>query len=307
VDTAQPMDLPNYAATTKKNQGCCCGGKKDYRSFTEYVNGLINKTTEKSPDKEFFYNQLWGENTKYNRALFGFFLWNTKLDGVAPYGVQAHYNDQGKYVISDFDAELKEFNSLYPSADGPILTLQWEAFREGIDDVRYLTYYDQLLTQLEEQDQAQAQTLKTELDKEIRNYNLGTDNGKSPWRLEVSDAAYQATREYVIEKILEVSELLTDPVPVEEQDQAPTKIQVKQSKQDFDELIKTGSGSGNSIWWWLIGVLAVITGLALLFIKIGKNAFQQLVNINKFGIIKPINKLTKIRLYNFNNIKLNLL
>ena len=27
----------------------------------------------------------------------------------------------------------------YPTAGGPLPTLRWEAFREGVDDVRYLT------------------------------------------------------------------------------------------------------------------------------------------------------------------------
>jgi len=270
VDTAQPMDLPNYAGTTKKSQGCCCGGEKDYQGFAEYVDGLINNTIEKSPDKEFFYNQLWGENAKYNRAFFGLFLWNSKLDGVAPYGVQAHYNDMGKYVISDFDAKTKEMSSLYPSAEGPILTLQWEAFREGIDDVRYLTYYDQLLTQLEAEDKTKADQLRTDLDKELKNYNFGT----GIWGSGASDADYQATREYVVENILEVSELLTEPVPVDDgEDIIPTKKQVNESRQDFEELVRTGPSSQNNIWWWLVGILAVITGLGLLFINIGKKRF----------------------------------
>jgi len=280
VDIAQSMDLPNYAGTPNKSKGCCCGGVDKYQSFTEYINGLISGTTEKSSKKEFFYQQLWGESAKFNRAYFGYFLWNNKLDGVAPYGVQAHYNTiggvehHGKYVIDDFDAKKKEHNSLYPSAEGPILTLQWEAFREGIDDVRYLTYYDQLLNQLEDQDQVYAQQLRTELDKEIRNYNFGTDDSRSPWKKEVSDATYQATREYVVEKILKVSELLTDPIQVdEEQDIIPTKKQVNQSQQDFEELVRTGPSSQNNIWWWLVGILAVITGLGILFIKIGQKRF----------------------------------
>jgi hypothetical protein len=35
------------------------------------------------------------------------------------------------------DGTHKDFNIAYPSQEGPIPTLSWEAFREGVDDCRY--------------------------------------------------------------------------------------------------------------------------------------------------------------------------
>jgi len=41
---------------------------------------------------------------------------------------------------NDFDhPKLRDLNFVYPTIDGVIDTIAWEGFREGVDDVRYIT------------------------------------------------------------------------------------------------------------------------------------------------------------------------
>ena len=47
-------------------------------------------------------------------------------------------------------AKYRDHVVAYPSANGPIPTLQWEALREGIDDLRYLQTWQTLHDSLNE-------------------------------------------------------------------------------------------------------------------------------------------------------------
>ena len=69
------------------------------------------------------------------RRNYGLLLWQYDYDGALPYAWQHGYSD----AWNDFDhAELKDHNFTYPTVDGVIDTLQWDGFREGVDDLRYL-------------------------------------------------------------------------------------------------------------------------------------------------------------------------
>jgi hypothetical protein len=70
------------------------------------------------------------------RQTHGLFLWQMNYDGVMPYA----YADSFGNGWNDFDhATYRDHNFVYPTVDGVIDTLQWEGFREGITDVRYLS------------------------------------------------------------------------------------------------------------------------------------------------------------------------
>ena len=82
------------------------------------------------------YWQFWEEHPLLNRYVFGYFLWASGLDGAIPYGYQ-HFGGSGD-PWDDFDTSGKDIFAAYPSREGPVATLQWEACREGISDLRYL-------------------------------------------------------------------------------------------------------------------------------------------------------------------------
>jgi len=267
VEPTESLDLPIYGGMVG-NFDCCNYQEPARESFEEYTTNLIMGSEKKSAAKEFYYHQLWEERIHFSRAFFGFFLWNNSLDGVVPYGVQSHYvgknnNWHGLKFYDDFDAPVKEHNTIYPSTDGPVLTLQWESFREGIDDVRYLTKYDQLLDQLSQNDNNKARELRDQLKKKLAVYSFYGDDGRQPWRAAYSDTHYQKTREYLAQKIEEVNSLLNPNPPGRdrtEEEELPAR------------LIETGGEEGNlGYQWWLFGSIGLATILAgLILIRVGR-------------------------------------
>jgi hypothetical protein len=76
-----------------------------------------------------------GEEKPYTyRDRYGISLWLDGFDGACDYAYQTAsfgWDDWG-------DAKWRSHNMTYPTLSKPIPTLQWEGFREAIDDARYL-------------------------------------------------------------------------------------------------------------------------------------------------------------------------
>ena len=76
------------------------------------------------------------------RRNFGLLLWQKGFDGAMPYA----YQDSEGRSWHDFDSyKNRDLTFTYPTLEQPIDTLQWEGFREGVDDLRYLNTLLQLL------------------------------------------------------------------------------------------------------------------------------------------------------------------
>jgi len=88
--------------------------------------------------KIFLYNQpqVAIENPEIYRRNYGFVLWNAGYDGAIDFAYQFMY---GKSIWNDFDnANIRDHVFAYPTSNGVIDTIQWEGWREGVDDTRYL-------------------------------------------------------------------------------------------------------------------------------------------------------------------------
>jgi hypothetical protein len=82
------------------------------------------------------------ENPEIFRRNYGLELWRNNYDGAMPYA----YQDSMAFTWNDFDhARYRDHNFTYPTVDGVIDTLAWEGFREGVDDVRYVTTLEDML------------------------------------------------------------------------------------------------------------------------------------------------------------------
>ncbi len=68
-----------------------------------------------------------------------------------------HYQAFNRDPFNDFDGTARDWCAAYPGPDGPIPTLDWEAIREGIDDLRYIATLKQLASQAEQGNDAQKQ------------------------------------------------------------------------------------------------------------------------------------------------------
>lgn len=82
--------------------------------------------------------QTYNENPYVYRRNYGWLLFKNNYDGTFLCAYQANY---GQHIWNDFAGIIKEFrgqNLTYPTTNGVIDTVQYEGFREGINDMRYL-------------------------------------------------------------------------------------------------------------------------------------------------------------------------
>lgn len=86
--------------------------------------------------------QAGPENPFLFRLNYGLVLWANGYDGAMPYAYQHCFGS----CWNDVDhSAYRDHNLTYPTADGVVDTLAWEGFREGVDDVRYVSTLEYLV------------------------------------------------------------------------------------------------------------------------------------------------------------------
>ncbi len=115
-----------------------------YNRDSPYAQKLVQtKGARTVQTRDWWYWPASDENPLQNRLDSGYLLWRANLYGAflpayqAPFGTDP-YDDTSQGAPA-FLAAYRPQMLTYPAADGVIDTLQWEAVREGITDVRYLT------------------------------------------------------------------------------------------------------------------------------------------------------------------------
>ena len=84
--------------------------------------------------------QVAPEYPRLFRMNYGLLLWQRNYDGAMDYAYQHSMGDIWNDFDYDYDGnKWRDLVFAYPTANGVIDTIQWEGFREGVDDVRYLT------------------------------------------------------------------------------------------------------------------------------------------------------------------------
>ncbi|MEN6407675.1 MAG: discoidin domain-containing protein [Thermoguttaceae bacterium] len=80
------------------------------------------------------------------RLKSGFFFWNSRATGE----IYWQFRDPGKSSpFCDFDGEGHDHIAVYPGLDGPIETIQWECYREGINDSLYAYTLERMVAECE--------------------------------------------------------------------------------------------------------------------------------------------------------------
>ncbi len=92
-------------------------------------------------------NPQYGQPLPYTyRDHYGLALWKAGYSGAMDY---AYQHEGSGHIWNDFDAGFRLIMA-YPTSSGVVDTLQWEGFREGVDDVRYVTLLQNLLDEAEQ-------------------------------------------------------------------------------------------------------------------------------------------------------------
>ncbi len=76
------------------------------------------------------------ENPEVWRRNKGLRMYFANYDGIVEYVWYEGFNIWNEFIQS---SRYKNFNIVYPTMDGVLDTVAWEAFREAVDDVRYMT------------------------------------------------------------------------------------------------------------------------------------------------------------------------
>lgn len=100
--------------------------------------------------------QVGVEEPLLYRYNYGLALWKADYDGSMTFAYQYAYG----HIWNDFDSEkFRDHCFAYPTANGIVGTLQWEGFREGVDDVRYINTLEQAIEKAAESATARAAKL----------------------------------------------------------------------------------------------------------------------------------------------------
>ena len=103
--------------------------------------------------------QVGVEDPALYRRNFGIRLWQSEYDGAMNYA----YQDGFGSIWNDFDSEkYRDHAFTYPTIDGVIDTIQWEGFREAVDDVRYLVTLEDFVSRATSRNTCGAQTKTAE-------------------------------------------------------------------------------------------------------------------------------------------------
>ncbi|MGD9276719.1 MAG: hypothetical protein PVJ67_06105 [Candidatus Pacearchaeota archaeon] len=178
--TYEPLDYSNLAINSA--------------NVRTYLQSLISGQGIKE-DNETYYWQIMQEDPKINRFLSGFYLYLTGLNGIFPYVYQGVINNP----YDDFDewySTLRDHLATYPSQEGPITTMQWEALREGIDDNRYLEKWNKTKEQVKLINSSIAQESENRINNTLDKYK-DYNNG-----LSLSVSQFNEDRETVKDEII---------------------------------------------------------------------------------------------------------
>jgi hypothetical protein len=121
-DTTDPVDLT--------------GDILDAASIGTRVNLTAAYVMHKYGHEIYLYNQpqVGIENPEIYRKNYGFSLWNSGYDGEMDF---AYQGQNGNSIWNDLDNPTKDEVFAYPTSSGVIDTIEWEGFREGVDDTRF--------------------------------------------------------------------------------------------------------------------------------------------------------------------------
>ena len=94
----------------------------------------------------YFHPQSGVELPYLYRHNYGLWMWAAGFDGACDFSYMWTF---GSSLWDDFDDVngSRELNFVYPTSTGVVDTIEWEGFREGVDDVRYVSTLENLIAQ----------------------------------------------------------------------------------------------------------------------------------------------------------------
>jgi len=179
----------------------------DDKYFTDLMAGRVKKNPKKF---ESYYWQNRDENPQTNRYYYGYFLWNTGLDGAYPTVYKAiAYNE---FNWKDPKRRFRACGTTYASVQGPVPTFEWEATREGIKDGKFLATWEYYKDKAAKINPVLAHQSEETIDNILEHYRdrFPTTN---PALYRNSMAQYEADRKTIINEITKLMAQIGAPPP----------------------------------------------------------------------------------------------
>jgi hypothetical protein len=196
VNQGQVLDFPLYSIV--RNTG-----------WDEYMETLMRETgprTGQVHPQEGYYFGCWAENPRRNRLLMGYYLYNSKMNGAFGWTFYSFHVRDTPQIFNDFDLDgnKKRWLTVYPTKEGCAPTLQSEAFREGVDDLRYLNTF---LTLAKEKEQAgiSAEPARGQVLAAVARYSdFGDAKPEDTTAEQYTNKQLEGTRQVIINAILKL-------------------------------------------------------------------------------------------------------
>jgi len=174
-----------------------------YNRDSEYPQQLLRTKGQRvSMTRDWWYWPAAGTDPQTNRVDTGLLLWRSNLYGAFLPDYQTAFGtdpyDEASTGAAPSKAAFRPLMLTYPVRDGVLDTLRWEACREGVTDVRYLTTMYAALRECKDDHIAKARVaeaegyVKTFLDKPLANLPEAQLDG---FRTQIANYAIQLRRE----------------------------------------------------------------------------------------------------------------
>ena len=136
------------------------------------------------------------ENPVVYRRNFGLLLWKYEYDGASTNAYQHTFGA----TWNDFDHPTYRAHTIaYPTIDGVIDTIAWEGYREGVDDVRYVTTLEKAIEKAKNSNDEKLKRAAAAAEHYLR--GLKTEN-------EIEEGDLDRIRKQMIEHILALRDLV---------------------------------------------------------------------------------------------------
>jgi len=113
-------------------------------------NGISRREADKWHSKGSKIWPIWNprggaEDPDLNRRNHGLLVWKTRCDGVTEYlySLEQAWREAASTTVAAAGDGIHSM--VYRTTDGVVDTIQWEGYREGVDDVRYVTTLEQAI------------------------------------------------------------------------------------------------------------------------------------------------------------------
>ncbi len=113
------------------------------------------------------------EDPDIYRRTYGLLLWENGYDGACTFAYQGVYT----YAWNDFDnKEYRDHMFTYPTINGPIGTVEWEGYKEAVDDVRYVTTLQRFIKNVKSSGNMQKREIARRAEKYLKTIHPLTSN-----------------------------------------------------------------------------------------------------------------------------------